>query len=263
MNNFIDKYFSSPVQTKIKKHSKAYPDVEVCGIVVLDGQTQKAYYGENVSDHPSNSFELADYILRKHADKELLAVYHSHCNPDSSAFLSAEDIYYSKNFSIPFICYHEELDAWDYFDPNLAENPYPLTLEGDSSSLDYYLGWQWQWNRCDCCSLFKAYYKGRLGIDLEDHPRALSSSDIFQEGWNDFERFLPDRGFFQWFGKPEVNDLVLMSIEGQTIHHVGVMVEPNRMLHLYNEKYPSDIVIYEDSLWQRVTRSVWRWNSFS
>lgn len=258
MSNRINEFFRPNVLNKIKKHATDYPDQEVCGVVLNVDGIQKAYYGKNVAEDVTTHFELDDVTYRKSFEHDLVAIYHSHHDPDSSGYLSSEDIHQSKNFEIPYLLYHPYLKCWDYFDPKLTENPHPLTRVGDPKTLGYYLNWQWQWDRCDCCSLFRAYYKGMLGIELEDYPRALNSNAVFEDGWSDFETVLPQRGFERASGRVLKNDVILMCLEGTTSHHIGVMVDSNRILHLYNTTYPSRIDFYEGSSWERVTRSVWR-----
>lgn len=81
--------------TELMAHAQHTPTVEVCGLIGRGPDGDSIYTATNVATEPKDTFELApeDQIAAfksmRHADEQLLAIYHSH--PDEAAIPSTAD----------------------------------------------------------------------------------------------------------------------------------------------------------------------------
>lgn len=195
-------------------------------------------------------------IRRAENTAEILACFHTHFEDGDPSQLSENDIRESKLSEVPYLLYHVGFDEWDFFDPSEIY-PYINTPKVSPKTVDYYVGWKWEWNRCDCWGLVRAYCNGVLEYGLEDHVRPIDMKTCLEPGWDTFaQELLPDKGFEQVFRKPIKDDIVLMNLEGTTAHHVGVMISDTTLLHHLQPGDLSSVRLYGGALEEK-TVSVW------
>lgn len=249
----------------IKDHSIKKPKEEVCGYWLVN--ENKIIECENVTElDKSNNFLIdVDKHLEITNQYENVVIYHTHCLDSISSILSYQDIGSSKALRIPYLLVHTEFNEIDYYDPTNVLNAYPLKDNPyHESTLDYYLGHANQWDRWDCLSIFRAYYKGVLNIDISDFNRKGEENIILTEGWNLLLDNYVKEGFRALeYGEPlQDNDVAFMCLIGDNVHHIAVIYDAknNRAIHCLGEENISKEFCFSDSH-KRRTRLYIRHNS--
>lgn len=237
---------------EIISHAESSPDREICGGILKDGSVLPI---ENTSLSP-DEFEMGEEFEQYRP--RVAAIYHSHVGIDVAAQLSRTDIANSKELLIPYLVYHPQFRQWDYFDPT-AIHPYPMELRSDLSpqQLEYYLLWRFQYDRCDCGSIVRAWYHGMLGIELQDYRRSRFSRNHDQFSIERFQELgfelIPDKNEFA------THDVVVFDYEQGRANHIGVIASMtyNQLLHNPGEGAYSTVVNY-GSDWRDRARYVFR-----
>ncbi|MBN3993817.1 MAG: hypothetical protein HWQ36_25880 [Nostoc sp. NMS2] len=248
----------SQIKQQIMAHSQQLPNLEVCGLVCQD----RIYPCANIAENPKDCFEIStDYFEEVNAVTPVTAIYHSHCLDSQPAILSPTDISNSKASKLPYLLYHTAFGQWDYYDPGDIY-PYSLTSNPHSSkSLEYYLGWRFEYNRSDCYTLFRSYYKGMLDIELPDFPRG-DIEETTSPDWDMFKSNFEKVGFRQLEASEplQANDVILMCIAGDRTHHAAILLDPStgKALHNLGEGRLSEIFMY-GGYWVERTRAVIRY----
>lgn len=256
-------FLSQPIKDQIIDFANKTPTEEVCGLLVWSqGSGVKVEWVENVAVDRANDFEFDNErlksIQRMNAGDThtVIAIWHTHPLESQSAMLSPEDIANSKACRIPYLLYHPVFEQWDYFSPSEV-HPYPLTaMEESPSSLNYYLGWRFEWNRCDCYTLVRSYYKGMLGIDILDYPRGGATPDCVGGDWNQLLDNFGHAGFRKVEADDPVQngDIALLTLPGggENPHHCLILndVSTNLGLHLIDRNI-STTILYGPSLINR------------
>jgi cell wall-associated NlpC family hydrolase len=243
-------------------------DEEVCGVVLSDGQVVSL---ANEHATPATDFQLPVDTLPKYGD-ELKYIFHSHWENSSPALLTPADIINARATGVASVVYHRGFDQWDLFDPN-GLYPWPLRQrERDPKKLKFYVGWPWEWGRSDCLSVFRSYYKGRLGVEIQDFQRVGTEEEFLallnEAKWNQYDEELGNQGMRKVCeGKPDgfrfkLHDVILMQLQGRRPHHVGIIVDVDKMLMLHHLQQGSlsGTVTYGGGR-LRQTHSVWRHES--
>lgn len=234
---------------------------ESCGFVLENGRILPL---ENVASDPKNHFEISshDYLEYRH---QVVAIYHTHYREDQPARLSYQDIFGSKACCLPYWLYHTSFDAWDYFDPH-GLHPYPLEqkVAKDPKNIDFYIGWRWEYNRSDCFTLLRSYYKGMLRISIRDYVRDPDPNSFLSEHWDRYRKELHKEGFraIAPNESPQKHDVILMRINGENPHHIGILVESDRFIHNFGGDHLSSVVKF-NKYWREHTVSIWRHKELS
>ena len=253
---------TTQIKQQIITHSQYLPSLEVCGFICEND----AVPCPNIADTPQESFEIStDYFEEINAITPVLAIYHSHWQDSQPALLSPADISNSKASKIPYLLYHTAFGQWDYYDPNDIY-PYPLTPNLHSLlELEYYLGWKFEYNRSDCYTLVRSYYKGMMDLELPDFPRG-DIEETTSPDWDMFRFNFEKVGFRQLeTDEPlQANDVVLMCIAGDRTHHAAILLDPTngKALHNLGEGRLSEIFMY-GGYWVERTRYVIRYASYT
>ena len=219
------------IKSAIQDLAMTNPMEEVCGYAVL--ASGLVLPCENVAEDKAKTFgidpETHLETMERHSDA---IIYHSHVTDAVPAILSEADILASKALNIPYLVYHVDFAEWDYYDPSnldpypLVENPHPI------DSVEFYLGKRWCWERFDCYTLFRNFYRGVLGIQLKDFSRKGGEESIASPDWNQYV----DNYESQGFRKLEPNaplqnyDVLLMNLVGNQIHHAAIVVDAQKKL---------------------------------
>ena len=247
------------IKQKIIAHSSYQPEMEICGLICENDEVVPC---PNVARNPQEQFEIStDYFLEINAANRVKAVYHSHWQDTDESWLSEADIANSKALKLPYILYHSTFGEWDFYDPNNLY-PYPLIPNPHKpKQLEFYLGWLFQYNRSDCYTLFRSFYKGMLDIELPDYPRGdieettSPNWDMFAENFKEcgFRKLNPDEPL-------QINDVLLMNIVGDRTHHAAILLDPKtgKALHNLGERRLSELFMY-GGYWEERTRAVIRY----
>jgi hypothetical protein len=233
---------------------------EVCGIC-LSGK--RFIQTPNIAPNPTERFMIDRNLFDQYAD-ETIAIFHTHIDPSVGSQLSTPDIETSRSLGVPYLLYHPLYDDWDYFDP-LAIHPYPLEAAGTPMDLEYYTLWRFDYARSDCASVVRGWYKGRLGITLEDYPRIdLEESIEYRICQFNGDR-LQENGFKTLSSDSTIqtHDILGMDLAGiNQSHHLAVIVdaESNKILHNLGRDRYSQIDIYNQS-WRSRTKEIYRHES--
>lgn len=195
--------------------------IELCGVIDKD---DNLVFLENIAENPTENFQFSTENY-----SNIKIVFHTHHLEESPSFLTSADIRESKKSGFPYLLFHTTFREWDYFDPNLTENPYPLIFDNifDLNNL------KWEWDRCDCYSLIRLFYKIVLGIELKDYIRPFNPELLKKNTWDEFSKCLPGRGFYEVFRKPKKYDVVVFinPQNNNTPSHIGVMSSDKHILH--------------------------------
>jgi proteasome lid subunit RPN8/RPN11 len=250
---------SQHIKEHIIKHSKQFPKQEVCGVVIND----KPYKCSNIAENKNEAFVInpdeIDGLIESHGKIQM--VYHTHWNDSQPGYLSPPDICNAKSNKLAYCLYHSEFDCWDLFDPNNIINPFPCFDNFNIYSpkeIDYYLKWPFVYNRSDCFSLLRAYYKGMLDIALPDIPRGFSLEETISPSWNLLNENFPKAGFRKLEDDELLknNDVVGMTLNGVQPHHVAIIIDTAKKTGLHNlgGDRVSELFVYGGSYWDRVTK---------
>ena len=249
---------TSKIKQQIIAHAQQSPNLEVCGLICED----IIFVCDNIAENPKEEFVIStDYFDKVNNLISVTSIYHSHCSDSQPAILSGADISNSKASKLPYLLYHTAFGQWDYYDPSDIY-PYPLIPNPHSpKELEYYLGWRFEYNRSDCYTLFRSYYKGMLGIELPDFPRG-DIEETTSPDWDMFRSNFEKVGFRQLAADEplQASDVILMCIVGDRIHHAAILLDPStgKALHNLGEGRLSEVFMY-GGYWVERTRAVIRY----
>ena len=238
------------IKTKIAALARANSEEEICGYAVL--ATNLVMPCENLATDKARTFRIDPdihlQVLEAHSDA---IIYHSHRGDDTAAILSETDIVASKALKMPYLLFHVDFAEWDYYDPS-GLDPYPL-LESPHSpkSVEFYLGHRWAWERWDCYSLFRNFYRGFLGIELKDFSRKGGEDSIASPDWNQYVQNYKSQGFRKLEPNEPIQnyDVLLMCLVGHQIHHSAIVVdaEKNQAIQMLGNDRLSEKFVITDS----------------
>ena len=249
---------TTQIKRQIINQAIATPDVEICGAILSNGEIVQM---NNCADEPQHNFIIEQSEFDLVADSAV-AIYHSHCLDSQPAILSPNDIANSKALKLPYVLYHTLFEQWDYYSPNDIY-PYPLISNPwMPKELAYYLGWKFDYNRSDCYTLVRSYYKGILGVDLPDFPRNAINETISPD-WDMFSDNFEKAGFRKLDADEplQASDVILMCISGTQTHHSAILLDPKngKALHNLGEGRMSELFMY-GGYWLTATRFVCRYD---
>lgn len=253
---------SNLIKEHIIEHAKDFPEQEVCGVIVDD----IPYRCTNAAENKHEAFviepEELDLIV---GYKDIQYVYHTHWQNTQSEYLSPPDICNAKANKIGYILYQSALQCWDFFDPRNLVNPFPLLINGSPKEVNYYLKWPFVYNRSDCFSLLRAYYKGMLDITLPDFSRGFSLEETVSSSWDLIEQNFHKANFRKLdFDEPHrKNDVIVMSLNNIQPHHVSIIIDDNNTgLHNLGGERSSELFVYGSTYWTHATRYKCRHKEF-
>ena len=248
---------TSQIKRQIIEQAIATPDVEICGVILSNGEIVQM---NNVAPEPQHNFIIEQSEFELVADSAV-ATYHSHCLDSQPAVLSPNDIANSKALKLPYVLYHTLFEQWDCYNPNDIY-PYPLISNPWlPKELAYYLGWKFDYNRSDCYTLVRSYYKGMLNVNLPDFPRN-AITETTSPDWDMFADSFEKAGFrkLETDEPLQANDIILMCISGTQTHHSAILLDPKngKALHNLGEGRMSEFFMY-GGYWETATRFVCRY----
>lgn len=219
------------IQKLIRIEAEKDKAIECCGYWIPDKNL--LIPAQNIHDEPGNNFKIDGNFHVSIINRYPQAIiYHSHVGEGTASILSHQDIESSKRSKVPYLVYHVDFDEWDYFDPSNL-NPYPLIDRPYSEdNLEFYLGIPWQWDRWDCYSLFRNYFKGVLKIELREFSRKGDEGIVIDPSWNQYIDNYKSQGFLSipLDSYLQKNDVLLMSLMGEQLHHAVIVVDIEKMI---------------------------------
>lgn len=244
----------------IKYFSHSQMDEELCGLCLTE---KRFVMTPNIAPNPKERFMIDRDLFDQYAD-ETIAIFHTHIASDVGHQLSTSDIETSRALGVPYLLYHPLYNGWDYFDP-LAIHPYPLEATGTSTDLEYYTLWKFDYARSDCASVVRGWYKGKLGIELEDYPRIDLDESIESKICQFNPHRLQENGFSVLSPNTPIqtHDLIGLDLAGiNQSHHLAVIIdaESNQILHNLGRDRFSQVDLYNQS-WRSRTIEIYRHES--
>lgn len=199
---------------QIKAHAARVFPLEACGLILTIGGSLSVLECDNQSHQPEQSF-LIDPLLQAQYHGKIAAVYHSH--PNRSAAPSAADIASAERCNLPFLIVNYPECEWHSYTPR-GVLPAP------------YVGRSFVYGVMDCLSLVSDFYRHELSIDLKDGERKDYGWWHHVEHYHAMVNGFKSAGF-QRVDVPQVNDIVVMQLQGVCPHHVGIYRGDNVILH--------------------------------
>lgn len=210
----------------IRNHALSNPKIEVCGLIVFNGDYQVVPC-KNISSEPIDRFVISprDY-LRAYKTGKIMGYYHSHCN-DNNTFTMVDD-YYCKTYNLKSFMYNVKADEFHESKPSNYVLPY--------------VGREFEIGVNDCYTVIKDYYQRELKITLGDYER--------KEGWYKTNPNLyPDqikKESFIIVKSPQKHDIIFFNdAKKRFISHAGVFLGEGMFLHHEYNKY-SNIEPYDE-----------------
>ena len=215
----------------IREHAYEFPNEEVCGFVLGNGEIFRC---KNSHQTPDKNFAIATTEFIKAlaansfaAGNPFAAIYHSHTVHSD---WSPEDIKSSKQVNIPFVLCHTPTGRIRTYDP--AE-----TLP--------YTGREWSYAATNCYTLMQDWYRQELNVILPDFYMNYDRDWIRRDVG--YQKNLPLNGFRQLEKNEaiEKHDVILMTLGLPYPNHVGIIVDvdANVMLH-HLAGQPSSAIVY-------------------
>jgi proteasome lid subunit RPN8/RPN11 len=187
---------------------------ESCGLLIIERGLERYWRCRNLSQNPHELFIIdpADWAKAEDAG-EVIAVVHSHPNTPPSP--SQADLTACEASGLRWEIVNPQFETWGSCEPSDYKSPL--------------IGRPWIWNVTDCWTLVRDWY-GTQGIDLPDWkrpatPEEFDEAPMFDELWSEagFRELAEDEPL-------EVGDALLFNFKGK-LNHVGVLVEPQMVLH--------------------------------
>lgn len=186
---------------------------EICGLVVSHGSKCRLIQAKNLSDDPTNSFELDPLAWLKVVEgDEVIGIYHSH--PKGTAHPSMADLTSCEASGVPW---------------------HIVTLEGNytctqpSGFLAPYLGRPYVYGIHDCYAVVRDWYGREWGLELPDFERV---DNWWDHGQNLFVDRFEECGFRVVSEQTLcVGDTFLIQICSPVPSHVAVYVGDGMILH--------------------------------
>jgi len=195
-------------------HALSESPKESCGLVIVKKGVESYLPCRNLAISPNQMFIIHPSDWAKAEDEgEIISVVHSH--PKTPPMPSQADLAGCEASGLRWDIVNPHKGTWGQCRPS----GYKLPLIGRS----------WIWGVSDCWTLVRDWYMEN-GIDLPDWPRPatpeeFASAPMFDELW-------AEAGFRELAEHEElqVKDALLFSFKG-SLNHVGVLVEPQAVLH--------------------------------
>lgn len=199
---------------------EAYPYEAIWFLTKMGG----LYQVENIHPEPEEHFSVSGMDSLQAQKEGLLAVIHSHC--DKPEVPSKLDMELQERLAIP--CGIISTNG------KMATN---INWLGDQSQP--LIGRTFAHGTADCYSIVRDYYFQKKGVVLQDVPREW-------QWWNSGEEnYLADlfasRGFYEIpMSQAKEGDVALIRVRGPVIHHCGVVVGNDLLLHHPGADEPVD-----------------------
>lgn len=120
-------------------------------------------------------------------------------------------------------------------------------------------GREWAWRYGDCYALIRDGFKAYTGLSLPDFDRQW---EWWRAGDDLITAHFADAGFCDLGpkAKPQHCDVVGMRVMGPVVNHLGLFLEPDRLLHHMMGRLSNEIVF--GGVYRQATRSIFRHQSF-
>ena len=188
-----------------------YPN-EGCGIILNKLGKLKWIPCKNISEFPDKQFKICpkEYV-KATLQGDIHAIVHSHvkgsCKPSDA------DKNQSDYLQIPYIIYSiPEGEKYEYT-PKYKEKPL--------------LGREYEFNKQDCWTLVRDYYKQNFNIVL---PMLEFEDYFYKKGINYFEDLIEPWGGVE-VKSPQKGDIIYFQIQSNIPNHCGVYLGQDKFIH--------------------------------
>jgi len=195
---------------------------ESCGLVIVKRGRQVYWPCQNLAGADDGEFVIDPEDWAAAEDEgEVIAIVHSH--PSGDLEPSQQDKQACLSSALPWWIVEPKTGQWHQMKPGVVSQ----TL----------LGREWVWGETDCWTLVRDWY-AQQGIDLPDWerpetPEEFEDQPLFDSLWQEagFRELAADEPL-------QVGDALLFGKAG-VLDHVGVLVEPQMVLHHLKNKLSS------------------------
>jgi hypothetical protein len=224
---------SMELRNQIKNYALENKGVEICGLLLVSGNSTFIYKCKNISSDKTKFFELSplDYLRGWQEGKnEIVGMFHSQMSVKPSHL----DIINYQNHRIPSYIY--SFDADDI-------------IEVTDKHLKYnkYLGYPFEIGKRDCFSLVVDFYQDEKKITIFDYPRKdnwyKENPDIIKDNYQ-------KEGFIS-IELTEIKEGDILEINN---YHFGIYLEKDLFLSHERGKF-SNIQKLTDMLKKRITNA--------
>lgn len=213
------------IQQQVRNHAFQNINEECCGLIVGEGDNSYSLPCRNTSLEKDKFYSIdpIDYI--KHADKNIIGVYHSHTK--GKAEISYLDILNAENHKLDMLIYSIRTDKFLQYKPNGFKCEY--------------IGREFSIGKNDCFTIIKEYYKKELNININDYYR---NSLWYEQEPDIYEKNFSKEGFLI-VDVLQKHDVILFKF-GNAIHanHAAIYIGNDLMLNHCRDKF-STIEAYD------------------
>ncbi len=198
------------IKDEIKKIALEDTSIECCGCVYKVSGKKYVHKCKNFSTNPQSHFIMSPFdYLKCSISGKIEYIFHSH-NSEKCEF-SEFDKVQLYNHKIRGILYNTKMDTLKIFYPESFNNPY--------------IGKAFEFNKSDCYTLVREYYKDKFNIHLPDFNR----SSKWSESININDEFLK-QNLLTENDKLEKGNIIVFQFSKHP-DHFGIYLENNLFLH--------------------------------
>lgn len=209
------------IEDFIKEDSLARFPEESCGLIIDNTKTFRCNNSHEGNKKEHFKIDNREYLAASKTGK-ITGIYHSHTSFKKEFSILDKTI--SEEFKLKLVLYHCPDDSFLYYEPNGFNNPY--------------VGKKFKWGKSDCFSLIKNYYRGELGIDLDEEVKDRDK-DFFRNNLDIFNKYkyvdIAKRNGLTVYGNKEKllkNDIILFRNKTSGTFHFAIYIDDNSILHL-------------------------------
>ncbi|AGK02109.1 TPA: C40 family peptidase [Mannheimia haemolytica] len=206
---------------------------EMCGFVVFDGNKNRFIPCENQAEDKANYFEISDLdYIKAEAQGELVAVVHSHPEPNGKPVLSTLD----RKMQV-----QTGLDWWLVHNQKIHK----------FRNVPHLIGREFKHGTMDCYTLYRDAYM-LAGYEMDEFER---QDDWWHTGQNLYLDNIQGQGF-ERVETPQIGDVILMQVGADVPNHAAIYIGDQMVVH-HSPNRLSKRDLY-DGYWLRHTHSIWR-----
>lgn len=199
------------IMVDIFAHAEAEYPKEACGLIVVKGRRKRYIPCKNLSEENQMfSMDPKDYADAEDSG-DILTVVHSHCNQNPEP--SQADRVGCEKSGLPWLIVSWPTQQVHELKPTGYEAPF--------------IGREFVHGVVDCYTLFRDYYRVKLGIEIPDFHR---EDQWWEKGQDLYMDNFKEAGFIQVEVLTEHTG-ILMNIASTVPNHIAVYISEQKILH--------------------------------